>query len=85
MTRVGSPDELARHPKIIEHFKKQIDEATRGLAAHERIKKIALLNREFSVEGGELTPTLKVRRKFVEDKYRNVIDALYPKVDNDPN
>jgi long-chain acyl-CoA synthetase len=81
----GSPDELARHPKIVEHFKKQIDEATRGLAAHERIKKIALLGREFSVEGGELTPTLKVRRKFVEDKYRDVIDALYPKVDNDPN
>ncbi|HEU0185791.1 MAG TPA: long-chain fatty acid--CoA ligase [Blastocatellia bacterium] len=71
--------ELARHPRIIEYFKKKIDEVTRDLAPHEKIKKIALLDQEFSVESGELTPTLKVRRKFVEDKHRLVIDALYPK------
>jgi long-chain acyl-CoA synthetase len=73
--------ELARHPRIIEFFKKKIDEVTRDLAPHEKIKKIALLDEEFSVEGGELTPTLKVRRKFVEDKHRAVIDALYPKME----
>ncbi len=71
--------ELARHPRIIEYFKKKVDEVTRELAPHEKIKKIALLGQEFSVESGELTPTLKVRRKFVEDKHRDVIDALYPK------
>jgi long-chain acyl-CoA synthetase len=71
--------ELARHPRIIEYFKKKIDEVTRDLAPHEKIKKIALIDQEFSVESGELTPTLKVRRKFVEDKHRAVIDALYPK------
>ncbi|HEY8458740.1 MAG TPA: AMP-binding protein, partial [Blastocatellia bacterium] len=71
--------ELARHPRIIEYFKKKVDEVTKDLAPHEKIKKIALLDQEFSVEGGELTPTLKVRRKFVEDKHRAVIDALYPK------
>jgi long-chain acyl-CoA synthetase len=71
--------ELARNPRIIEYFKKKIDEVTRDLAPHEKIKKIALIDQEFSVESGELTPTLKVRRKFVEDKHRAVIDALYPK------
>ncbi|HEX5083431.1 MAG TPA: long-chain fatty acid--CoA ligase [Blastocatellia bacterium] len=71
--------ELSRHPRIIEYFKKKIDEVTRDLAPHEKIKKIALIDQEFSVESGELTPTLKVRRKFVEDKHRAVIDALYPK------
>jgi len=71
--------ELVRHPRIIEYFKKKVDEVTKELAPHEKIKKIALLDHEFSVESGELTPTLKVRRKFVEDKHRNVIDALYPK------
>jgi long-chain acyl-CoA synthetase len=40
-----------------------------------------LLDEEFTVEGGELTPTLKVRRKFVEDKHQQLIDSLYPKVE----
>ena len=77
--------ELARNPRIVEYFKKKIDEVTRGLAPHEKIKKIALLDQEFSVESGELTPTLKVRRKFVEDKHRAVIDALYPKFEVEAN
>ncbi len=77
--------ELARHPRIIEYFRKKVDEVTRELAPHEKIKKIALLDSEFSVESGELTPTLKVRRKFVEDKYRDAIDALYPKFEVEVN
>lgn len=75
--------DLARHPRIIEYFKKKVDEVTRELAPHEKIKKIALLDQEFSVEGGELTPTLKVRRKFVEDKHREVINSLYPKFETE--
>jgi long-chain acyl-CoA synthetase len=77
--------ELARHPRIIEYFKRKVDEVTRDLAPHEKIKKIALLDQEFSIESGELTPTLKVRRKFVEDKHRAVIDALYPKFEVEAN
>ncbi|MGH9754991.1 MAG: AMP-dependent synthetase/ligase [Blastocatellia bacterium] len=77
--------ELTRHPRIIEYFKKKVDEVTRDLAPHEKIKKIALIDQEFSVESGELTPTLKVRRKFVEDKHRAVIDALYPKFEVEVN
>jgi long-chain acyl-CoA synthetase len=71
--------ELVSHPRIVEYFKKKVDEVTKELAPHEKIKKIALLDREFSIEGGELTPTLKVRRKFVEEKHRELINALYPK------
>jgi long-chain acyl-CoA synthetase len=70
---------LAKHPRIIEFFKKKVDEVTRGLAPHEKVKKIALLTQEFTIDGGELTPSLKIRRKFVEDKYRDLIDSLYPK------
>jgi long-chain acyl-CoA synthetase len=73
--------ELVRHPRIVEFFKKKIDEVTRDLAPHERIKKIALLNEDFSVEGGELTPTLKVRRRFVERKHQELIDGLYPRME----
>lgn len=71
--------QLAQQPRIHEYFKKKVDEITRELAPHEKIKKIALIPQEFTIEGGELTPSLKIRRKFVEDKYRDVIDALYPK------
>ncbi|HZS10161.1 MAG TPA: long-chain fatty acid--CoA ligase [Blastocatellia bacterium] len=73
--------ELVRHPRVVEFFKKKVDEVTRELAPYEKIKKIALLEKEFTIESGELTPTLKVRRRFVEEKYREVIDALYPKVE----
>jgi long-chain acyl-CoA synthetase len=71
--------ELVRHPRIVEFFKKKVDEVTQDLAPYEKIKKIALLETEFTVEGGELTPTLKVRRQQVEEKYRDLIAALYPK------
>ncbi|MFN0119881.1 MAG: AMP-dependent synthetase/ligase [Blastocatellia bacterium] len=71
--------ELARHPRIVEFFKKKVDEVTRDLAPYEKIKKIALIDCEFTIEGGELTPTLKIRRKFVEEKYQDIIDALYPR------
>ena len=52
---------------------------TIGLSKFEKVKKIALLEHELTVEGGELTPTLKVRRRVVDDKYRDVIDAMYAK------
>ncbi len=70
---------LTKHPRIVEFFKKKVDDATRELAPHEKVKKIALLTQEFTIDGGELTPTLKIRRKHVEDKYRDLIDSLYPK------
>jgi long-chain acyl-CoA synthetase len=73
--------ELARHPRLVEFFKKKVDDVTKDLAPYEKIKKIALLDQEFTVEGGELTPTLKVRRRHVEEKYRDLIAALYPKVE----
>jgi long-chain acyl-CoA synthetase len=75
--------ELAQHPRLIEYFKKKTDEVTRELAPHEKIKKIALVDTEFSIESGELTPTLKIRRKFVEDKYQAIIETLYPKTDTE--
>lgn len=75
--------ELAKHPRIVEYFKKKVDEVTKDLAPHEKIKKIALINQEFTIEGGELTPSLKIRRKFVEEKYRDLIDALYPRFESE--
>jgi long-chain acyl-CoA synthetase len=74
---VKSRSELCRHPRIIDLLQRQIDALTPNLAKYERIKKVALLENEFSIEGGELTPTLKVKRRVIDQKYRDVIEELY--------
>jgi len=55
----------------------EANRATPDLASYERIKKVALLERDFEIEAGEITPTLKVRRSVVEATYKPVIDLLY--------
>jgi long-chain acyl-CoA synthetase len=74
---VASRSELCSHPRIIDLLQRQIDALTPNLAKYERIKKIALLENEFTIEGGELTPTLKVKRRVIDEKYRDVIEKLY--------
>ncbi len=54
-----------------------VDEANSSLAAYERVRRFALLERELSVEEGELTPTLKIRRGVCEERYRDTIERLY--------
>jgi long-chain acyl-CoA synthetase len=72
-----SRSELCHHPRIVDLIQRQIDALTPNLAKYERIKKVALLENEFTIEGGELTPTLKVKRRVIDDKYRDVIAKLY--------
>ena len=55
----------------------EIDRLTPDLAPFEKIRKIAFVGQEFTVDGGELTPTLKIRRFAVEKKYKSLIDQLY--------
>lgn len=73
----GTHAELCRHPRIIDLMQRQIAGLTPELAQYERVKKVALLEKEFTIEGGELTPTLKVKRRVVDEKYHETIDALY--------
>jgi len=72
-----SPSEMCSSPVIIDLFERQVAKHTEGLATFESVKKILLLNRELTVETGELTPTLKVRRRIVDEKYRDLIEGLY--------
>jgi long-chain acyl-CoA synthetase len=74
--------ELCKHPKIIDLFERQVAGLMTDLAQYERVKKIALLENELTIEGGEMTPTLKVKRRVVDEKYRDVIDALYSGAEN---
>jgi long-chain acyl-CoA synthetase len=74
---LNSRADFCRSPRIIDLFERQIATRTLSLAQFEKIKKIALLDHEFTVEGGEMTPTLKVKRRVIDEKYRGVIDRLY--------
>jgi long-chain acyl-CoA synthetase len=75
---VTDDEALVKSPKVLESVRAEVARLTSHLADYERIKRVALLPREFTVEGGEITPTLKVRRRYVEEKYCDLIDALYP-------
>jgi len=68
---------LLANPRIIDLIERQVDKYTADLAKFEKVKKVALLDQEFTIESGELTPTLKPRRSVIERKYTKVIDRLY--------
>jgi long-chain acyl-CoA synthetase len=75
--RVAAREELVEHPEVIGLYQEIVDALNHSLAQFERIKKIVLLPREFTIDSGELTPTMKVRRKVVEETWRETIDRLY--------
>ena len=70
-------EELVRRPEVVGHYKGLVEQMTADLAQFEKIKKIALLAKEFTQDSGELTPTLKVKRRVVEERYKPMIDAMY--------
>jgi long-chain acyl-CoA synthetase len=76
----GLPEDipsLSKHPKVHELIQGVLDEANKKYAQVEQIKKFAILDHDLSQETGELTPTLKVKRNVVEEKYRDVLESLY--------
>jgi len=77
ITDARTPAEFCQHARILDLMQRQVDSSCADLSKYERVKRIALLEQEFSIEGGELTPTLKVKRRVVDEKYREVIDNLY--------
>jgi long-chain acyl-CoA synthetase len=76
----GLPEDLAalsREPKVVELVQGVVDEVNRRYARVEQIKRFHILDHDLSQETGELTPTLKVKRNVVNEKYADLIDALY--------
>jgi len=73
----GSREQLVARADVQAIFQALLDEINEHLAQFEKIKRFALLPREMTIEGGELTPTLKVRRKIVEQHWAAVIEQLY--------
>jgi long-chain acyl-CoA synthetase len=75
--KFNDPAELVRNREIYNLVMAEIERRTTDLAEFEKVCKIAFLGSQFTIDGGELTPTMKVRRSEIERKYKNEIDALY--------
>jgi long-subunit acyl-CoA synthetase (AMP-forming) len=77
-SQASDPESAARDEKFLQFLQRQIDAVNARLARVQAVKKFKVIPREFTVEGGELTPTMKVKRKVVAEKYKSEIDQLYP-------
>jgi long-chain acyl-CoA synthetase len=73
----SDPAVVVKHPKVVERVSRTVEEKNTHLQSYAKIKKFAVLAGDFTQEGGELTPTLKVKRKVVAEKYREALEELY--------
>ena len=72
----GSREELCENPHVIKRVQRDAVELTRELNDYERVKRVYLLPREFSIDKGEMTPTLKIKRGVIDEKYEEAIDEI---------
>jgi long-chain acyl-CoA synthetase len=73
----GDREALVTRADVLGLYREIVDALNHDLAQFEQVKQIALLPAEFTIAGGELTPSLKVRRRVVEARWRETIDRLY--------
>jgi long-chain acyl-CoA synthetase len=69
--------DLVAKDQIVDFVLSEVDKSLQDLAAYEKVKKIVLLDRDFEIAKGEVTPTLKVKRNIIEKKYAGIIESLY--------
>jgi len=70
-------EELVERPDVVALYEEIVEALNQELSQFERIKKVRLLPREFTIDSGELTPTLKIRRKTIEQNWQEEIEAIY--------
>lgn len=74
--------ELVAHPRVLSLYEGVVEEINQNLARFEKLKRVLLVADEFSVENSALTPTLKLRRKVIEERYKKQIDELYAQAES---
>ncbi len=70
-------EEIIHHPKVIEMYKELVESFNKYFSHVEQIKKFELLPDEWSIETGEMTPKLSMKRKVIMEKYRDAIERIY--------
>jgi long-chain acyl-CoA synthetase len=73
----GTTHQLLNDPRVIELYKKIVEEFNQNFNHVEQVKKFELLDSEWTIDGGELTPTLKLKRKVIMEKYRSAVERIY--------
>jgi long-chain acyl-CoA synthetase len=71
------PDKLIRDARVLEHFRELVESFNKFFNPVEQVKKFELLSQEWSVDSGELTPKLSLKRKVVLEKYKEAIERIY--------
>jgi long-chain acyl-CoA synthetase len=74
-------EELTNLKQIYELLEKDLGQFQKQLANYERVRKFTILDRAFTIEDGEMTPSLKLKRKVIEERYGNLIDDMYKKIE----
>ena len=74
-------EDLVQDEEIYKMLDKEMDQFQKKLANYERVRKFVLLDRPFSIESGEITPSLKIKRKYVEERYQDLIEQMYQSLD----
>ena len=74
-------EDLVRDEQIYKMLDKEMDQFQKKLANYERVRKFVLLDRPFTIESGEITPSLKIKRKYVEERYQDLIEQMYQSLD----
>ena len=72
----GNREELCENPHVVKRVQRDAVDLTRELNDYERVKRVYLLPREFSIDKGEMTPTLKIKRGVIDEKYEEAIDEI---------
>ena len=70
-------DDLVKNDAILQIFQKEIDRFNENLDRQEKVRKFALLSEDFTIESGEITPSMKVKRKVVMEKFQHLIEEMY--------
>ena len=73
-----SVEERLKHPKVLELYRAQVDRVMQGRPRYECVREFRLLSRDFTLEDGEITPTMKVKRNVIEKNYQDLIRSMYP-------
>ncbi len=72
-----APQYMVLNPKVLKKMEQEIEFVNESLASHQRVRRFHLLHKDWSEESGELTPTLKVKRVYILQKYRKEVEAMY--------
>ncbi|NLR94704.1 AMP-dependent synthetase/ligase [Flammeovirga agarivorans] len=72
-----APQNIIQNPEVLKKFKREVMQANKDFARYEQVQKFKLLENEWTIDTGEVTPTLKPKRKIINEKYKHLIDEIY--------